>query len=159
MCFSYKEKGNNLVVCLKEEALKQVCQNRTVRFGKSEYPISAKKIRTSGQCNKGFNVSLNKYMRKNKSTKKQSKNKGSIIKHQTCYIYRDKGHLSKAYPKIQTFIHKIVNNNIPHLGSKNGTSSIKVVSSPNDSHHGIWVSKHLLTNHEEPNKAWVSKLS
>jgi hypothetical protein len=44
MCFSYKEKGNNIVVCLEEEALKQVCQNRTVRFGKPEYPISAKKL-------------------------------------------------------------------------------------------------------------------
>jgi hypothetical protein len=28
------KKGHNIVVCLKEEGSKQVCQNRIVRFGK-----------------------------------------------------------------------------------------------------------------------------
>jgi hypothetical protein len=104
-------------------------------------------------------VALDKYIGKNESTKRQSKNKVSRIKHQTCYTCRDKGHLSKDCPKTQTFIHKIVNDNITHLGTKIDTSTIKVVSSPCDSHHSIWVPKHLLTNHEGPNKAWVSKLA
>jgi hypothetical protein len=80
-------------------------------------------------------------MSKNKSIKRQSKNKASRIKHQTRYTCRDKGHLSKDCPKTQTFIHKIVNDNIPHLGPKIDTSTIKVVSSPCDSHRGIWVPK------------------
>jgi hypothetical protein len=33
MCFGCKEKGHNIVVCPKEEASKQVCQNWTVQFG------------------------------------------------------------------------------------------------------------------------------
>jgi hypothetical protein len=72
-CFGCKEKSHNIAVCSKEEASKHVCQNRTVRFGKQEYPILTKKIRTSGQCNKGFKVAPDKYMRKNESTKRQSK--------------------------------------------------------------------------------------
>jgi hypothetical protein len=80
------------------------------------------------------------------------------IKHQTCYTCCDKGHLSKDCPKTQTFIYKIVNDNITHLGPKIDTSTVKVVSLPCDSHRGIWVSKHLLTNHEGPNKAGVPKL-
>jgi hypothetical protein len=104
-------------------------------------------------------MALDKYMSKNESTKRQFKNKASRIKHQTYYTYCDKGHLSKYCSKTQTFIHKIVNDNIPHLRPKNDTSTIKVVSSPCGSHRGIWVSKHLLTNHEGPNKAWVPKLS
>jgi hypothetical protein len=103
-------------------------------------------------------VALDKYMSKNESTKRQSKNKASRIKHQTCYTYRDKGDLSKDCPKTQTSIHKIVNDNIPHL-AKNDTSTIKVVTSTCDSHHDIWVPKHLLTNHKVPSKAWVPKLS
>jgi hypothetical protein len=118
-----------------------------------------KKFKTSEQCNKGFKVVLDKYMSKNESTKRQSRNKASKIEHQTCYNCRDKCHLSKDCPKTQTFIHKIVNDNITHLGPKTDTSTIKVVSSPYDSHRDIWVSKHLLTNHEGPNKAWVPKLA
>jgi hypothetical protein len=102
-------------------------------------------------------VALNKYMGKNESIKRQSKNKASRIKHQTCYTCRDKGHLSKDCPNTQTFIHKIVNDNITHLGLD--TSTIKVVSSPCDSHRSIWVPKYLLTNHERPNKVWVTKLA
>jgi hypothetical protein len=115
--------------------------------------------RTSGQCNKGFKVALDKHMRKNKSIKMQSKNKASRIKHQTCYTCRNKGHLSNNCPKTQTFIHKVVNDSIPHLGPKNDTSTIKVISSSYDSTHCIWVPKHLLTNHEEPNKDYVQKLA
>jgi hypothetical protein len=104
-------------------------------------------------------VALGKYMSKNESTKRQSKNKASRTKHQTCYTYCDKGHLSKNCPKTQTFIHKIVNDNITHLGPKIDTSTIKVVSSPCDSHHDIWVLKYLLTNHEGSNKTWILKLA
>jgi hypothetical protein len=75
MCFGCKEKYHNIVVCPKEEASKQVCQNRTVRFGKPEYPILTENFRTSGQCNKGFKVALDNYMSKNESTKRQSKKK------------------------------------------------------------------------------------
>jgi hypothetical protein len=103
-------------------------------------------------------VALNKHMSKNESTKKKSKNKASRIKYQTCYTCRDKGHLSKDCPKTQTFILKVLNANIPHLGPKHITSTIKVISSPYDNPRGIWVPKHLLTNHEGPNKAWVPKL-
>jgi hypothetical protein len=141
-CFDYKEKCHNIADCPKEEASKQVCQNRTVRFVKPEYLISAENSKPSGQCNKGFKVTLDKHMSKNKSTKKQSKDKASRIKHQTCYTYRDKGHLSKYYPKTQNFIHKVVNDHIPHVGPKNDTSS------PYDGPHVIWVTKHLLTNSE-----------
>jgi hypothetical protein len=97
-------------------------------------------------------------MSKNESSKRQSKDKASRIKHQICYTYRDKDHLSKNYPKTQTFIHKVVNDNIPHVGPKNDTSTIKVISSPYGSPHAIWVPNHLLTNLEGPNKAWVPKL-
>jgi hypothetical protein len=77
MCFGCKEKGHNIDVCPKEEALKRICQNRTVRFRKPKYPVSTENFRTSGQCNKDFKVALNKYMGKNESTKRQSKNKAS----------------------------------------------------------------------------------
>jgi Pyruvate/2-oxoacid:ferredoxin oxidoreductase delta subunit len=48
-CFGCKEKGHNIAVCPKEEASKQVCQNRTVRFGKPNCPvsISVENFRTS----------------------------------------------------------------------------------------------------------------
>jgi hypothetical protein len=98
-------------------------------------------------------------MSKIEITKRQSKNKATRIKHQTCYTCRDKGHLSKDYPKTQIFIHKIVNDNITHLGPKIDTSTTKIISSSCNSPQAIWVPKHLLTNHEGPNKAWVSKLA
>jgi hypothetical protein len=104
-------------------------------------------------------VALDKYMSKNESIKRQSKNKASRIKHQTCYTYHDKGHLSKDCPKTQSFIHKVVKANISHLGPKNDIGTIKVINSPYDSHRGIWVLKHLLTNLEGPNKVWVPKLA
>jgi hypothetical protein len=104
-------------------------------------------------------VVLDKYMSKNESTKRQSKNKASRIKHQTFYTCHDKGHLSKDCPKTQTFINKIVNDNITHLGPKIDTGTIKVVSSPCDSHRGIWVPKHLLSYHEGLNKACVPKFA
>jgi hypothetical protein len=113
-CFSCKEKGHNIVACPKEETSKQVCQNRIVQFGKPEYPVSAQNFRTSGQCNEGFKVALNKYMSKNESTNKQSKDQASKTKHQIYYTCHDKGHLSNNCPKTQTFIHKVVNNNLFH---------------------------------------------
>jgi hypothetical protein len=81
------------------------------------------------------------------------------VKHQIWYTCRDKGHLSKDCPKIQTFIHKVVNDNIPHVRLNNVTSTTKVISSPYVSTHVIWVPKYLLTNHEGPNKVWVPKLA
>jgi hypothetical protein len=98
-------------------------------------------------------VALDKHMSKNESTKRKSKDKASRIKHQTFYTCRDKGHLSKNCPKTQTFIHKVVNDNIPLVEPKNDTSTIKVISSPYNSPHAIGVPKHLLTNHEGLNKA------
>jgi hypothetical protein len=102
-------------------------------------------------------VALNKYMGKNESAKRQSKNKSSRIKHQICYTYRDKGHLSKDYPKTQTFIHKLIKVNLSHMESKNDTSTIKMISSPCNSPRVIWVPKYLLTNLEGLNKIWVPK--
>jgi hypothetical protein len=128
-CFGCKEKCHNIAVCLKEEASKQVCQNRTVRFGKPEYPVLAENFRTSGQCNKGFKVALDKHMRKNESAKRHVKDKASRIKHQICYTCRDKGHLSNNCPKTQTFIHKIVKVNLSNEKLKNDTSIIKMISS------------------------------
>jgi hypothetical protein len=154
-----KKKGHNISNCPKEEVLKQVCQNQTVQFGKSEYPVSVENSRISVQCNKGFKVALDKHMSKNESTKKQCKDRTSRIKHQISYTCHKKCHLSKDCPKTQTFIHKVVNDSIPLLGPKNGTSTIKVISSPYDSLHAIWVPKHLLTNRQWPNKAWVPKHS
>jgi hypothetical protein len=159
MCFACKEKGHNIADCLKDEASKQVYQNRIVQFGKTECLVLAENSRTSGQCNKGFKVALDKHMSKNKSTKRQSKNKASRIKHQTCCTCHDKGHLSNDCLKTQSFIHMVVNANISLLGPKNDTSTIKFIRSPYDSPRGIWVPKHLLTNLEGSNKAWVSKLA
>jgi hypothetical protein len=158
-CFGCKEKGYNIAVYPKEEALKQVCQNRTVRFGKAEYPVLTENFRSSRQCNKGFKVALNKHTRKNESVKKHSKDKASRIKHQICYTCRDKGHLSKNCPKTQTFIYKVVKVNIPHVEPKNDISITKMISSSCNSPHATWVPKHLLTNHEGPNKVWVPKLA
>jgi hypothetical protein len=146
MCFDYKEKCHNIDDCPKEEALKQVRQNWRVRFGKPDSPISVENSRSSRECNKGFNVALDKYMSKDESTKRQFKDKASRIMHQTSYTCHDKGHLSKDCPKTQTFIHKVINNNIPHVRPKNDTSTIKVISSPYHGHCVIWVPKHLLTN-------------
>jgi hypothetical protein len=123
--FSCKEKDHNIADCPKEEASNQVCQNWTVRFGNPEYLVSVEDFRTSGQCNKGFKATLDKHMIKNESTKIQSKNKASRIKDQTCYTCHDKGHLSKDCPKTQTFIHKVVNDNMPHVGPKKDTSTIR----------------------------------
>jgi hypothetical protein len=130
-----------------------------VWFGKPNSPVSVENFRTSGQCNKCFKVTLDKYMSKNESTKRKSKDKASRIKHQTCYTYCDKGHFSKDFSKTQTFIHKVKNNDISHVDPKNDTSTIKMISSPCDSPRAIWVPKHLLTNHEGPNKAWIPKLA
>jgi hypothetical protein len=148
-----RKKGHNIAICPKEEASKRICQNRTVRFGKSEYPVSTENFRTSGQCNKGFKVALNKYMGKNESTKRQSKNKASRIKYQICYTCRDKGHHSKDCPKTQTFIHKLIKVNLSHVEPKNDTNITKMISSSCNSPHVIWVPKYLLTNHEGLNKA------
>jgi hypothetical protein len=157
--FGCKEKGHNIAVYLKEEASKQVYQNWTVRFGKPEYPVFAENFRNSRQCNKDFMVALDKYMRKNESAKRHYKDKTSRIKHQICYTCRNKCHLSKNYPKTQTFIHKIVKVNISYVEPKNDTSIIKMISSSCNSPRAIWVTKHLLTNHEGPNKTWVPKLA
>jgi hypothetical protein len=156
-CFACKEKVHNIDDCPNEEASKQICQNQTVQFGKPEYPISTENFRTSRQYNKGFKVAVDKHMSKNKSTKRQFKKKASRIKHQICYTCRDKDHLSKDYPKTQTFIHMVVNNNLSHGKLKNDTSTIKMISSPCNSPCAIWVPKHLLTNLEGLNKAWVPK--
>jgi hypothetical protein len=99
MCFDYKEKCHNIADCPKEEALKQVCQNWRVRFGKPDSSISVENSRSSRECNKGFNVALDKYMSKDESTKRQFKDKASRIMHQTSYTCHDKGHLSKDCPK------------------------------------------------------------
>jgi hypothetical protein len=104
-------------------------------------------------------VALERYMGRNESIKRQSKDKASRIKHQTCYTCRDKGHLNKDCPKTQTLINKAVNYNLSHVEPKNDTSTIKMISSPRDSPRVIWVSKVLLTNHEGPNKVWVPKLT
>jgi hypothetical protein len=98
-------------------------------------------------------MALNKHIMKNESAKRHSKYITSRIKHQICYTYRDKGHLSKKYPKTQTFIHKVVKVNISHVEPKNDTSIINMISSSCNSPHVIWVLKHLLTSHEGPNKA------
>jgi hypothetical protein len=50
--------------------------------------------------------------------------------------------LVRICPKTQTFIHKVVNDNIPHMGPKIDTSTIKVISSPYDSPCAILVPKH-----------------
>jgi hypothetical protein len=98
-------------------------------------------------------------MRKNESANRHPKDKASRIKHQICYTCHDKGHLSKNCPKTQAFIHKVVKVNISHVEPKNDTSITKMISSFCNSHRAIWVPKHLLINHEGPNKAWIPKLA
>jgi hypothetical protein len=97
-------------------------------------------------------VALEKHMITNENTKRQSKDKASRIKYQTYYTCCDKGRLSKDCRNTQSFIHKVVNN-MSLVEPKNDTSTIKMISSPCDSPRAIWVPKHLLTNHEGPNKA------
>jgi hypothetical protein len=46
-----------------------------VRFGKLDDLILVESTRTFGQCNKCFKVTLEKYMSKNESTKRQSRTK------------------------------------------------------------------------------------
>jgi hypothetical protein len=104
-------------------------------------------------------VALNKHMSKNESAKRHSKDKASRIKHHICYTCHDKGHLSKNYPKTKTFIRKIAKVNISHVEPKNDTIITKMIGSSCNSHHVIWVPKHLLTNHKGPNKAWIPKLA
>jgi hypothetical protein len=137
--------------------VKQLCQDRMVRFDKLEVPISAEKFRTVGHYNKGFKSALEGYMSKSGSIIRQSKDKARRIKYQTCYTCREKGHISKDCPKTQVLIPMIVNNDISHVKPKNDTCTINVISSPYDSSHAIWVPKFLLTNHEGPNKDWVPK--
>jgi hypothetical protein len=98
-------------------------------------------------------VALDKHMRKNESAKRHAKNKVSRIKYQICYTCCVKVHLSKNCPKTQTFIHKVVKVNISHMEPKNGTSITKMISSSYNTPCAIWLPKHLLTNHEGPNKA------
>jgi hypothetical protein len=98
-------------------------------------------------------VTLNKYMGKNESTKRQSEKKANRIKHQICYTCLDKCHLSKDCPKTQTFIHRIVKVNLSHVEPKNDTSIAEMISSSCNSSRAIWIPKQLLTNHEGPNKA------
>jgi hypothetical protein len=57
---------------------------------KPDCPVLAENYRTSGQCNKVFKVALDKHMSKNKSNKRQSRNKTSKIKNKTCYTCCDK---------------------------------------------------------------------
>jgi len=83
---------------------------------------------------------------------KHRANKGRI-----CYVCRRKGRLSYDCP----------NGNIPKLNTfgnddmlrraTNGTSTSKVICSPQTSAKAIWVPKHLLTNSKGPNKSWVPK--
>jgi hypothetical protein len=130
-----------------------------VQFGKPNSLVSAENSSTFRQCNKGFKVALDKYKRNNESIKRQSKDKASRIKHQTCYTCCDKVHLNKDCPKTQTFIYKVVKDNIFLVKPKNDTSTIKMINSPYDSPRAIWIPKYLLTNLEGPNKAWVSKIA
>jgi hypothetical protein len=74
-------------------------------------------------------VALDKYMSKNESRKRHSKDKASRIKNQICYTCHNKGHLSKNCPKIQTLIHKVVKVNVSHVEPKNDTSITKMISS------------------------------
>jgi hypothetical protein len=78
-----------------------------VRFGKPDSPVLTENSRTSGQCNKCFKVALDKYMRKNESTKRQSKDKTSRIKHQTWYTCRNKGHLVRIVLKLKLLFIKL----------------------------------------------------
>jgi hypothetical protein len=143
-----QEKCHNVADCPRKEELKQVCKNQTVRVDKPECSVLTENLRTSGQCNKGSKVALNKHMSKNESVKRHSKDKASMINHQICYTCRDKCHLSKNYHKTQTFIHKVVKVNISHVEPKNDTSITKMISLSCNSPCAIWVAKHLLTNHK-----------
>jgi hypothetical protein len=128
MCFGCKDKVHNIADCPRNEESKQICKNRTVRFGKQECSVSAENPKTSRQCNKGFKVALNKHMSKNESANRHSKDKASRIKHQICYTCHDKGHLSMNCPKTQTFIHMVVKVNKSHVEPKNDTSITKMIS-------------------------------
>jgi hypothetical protein len=88
MCFACREKDHNIAICLNEEASKQICQNRTVRFGKPEYPVSTENFRTPGQCNKGFRCHLtNTWVRmKVPRCNPRTKQVGSSIKYGTLAV-------------------------------------------------------------------------
>jgi hypothetical protein len=84
-------------------------------------------------------IALNRYKSKNRSTKRQPKDKVKKIKHQTCYTCRDKGHISKDCTNTQASIPKVVNNNVPYVKGKNYIKTTKVISSPCTSPKAIWV--------------------
>jgi hypothetical protein len=104
-------------------------------------------------------MTFERYMSKSGTTKRQSKDKTSRIKHQTCCTCCDKGHISKDWPKTQSFIYNVINNDISHVKPKDDISTTKMISSPCDSPRAIWVPKFLLTNHEGSNKVWIPKLA
>jgi hypothetical protein len=87
----------------------------------------------------------------------RTKKVGSSIKYATLAV--TKVALVKIVLKLKLFIHKVVKVNISYVEFKNDTSITKMISSFCNSLRVIWIPKHLLTNHEGPNKTWITKLA
>ena len=74
-----------------------------------------------------------------------------------CYACRRKGHLSYDCPNGNIPKPNTFGNDDMLRRATNGTSTSKVICSPQTSAKAIWVPKHLLTNSKGPNKSWVPK--
>jgi hypothetical protein len=134
MCFSCKEKGHDIVDCPRKEESKQVCKNRTARFGKPKYLVLVENFRTSGQCNKGFKVALDKYMSKNESTKDNPRTKQVESSIELATLAVTKVTLVRIVLKLKLSFIRLSMIIYLTWDPKNETSTIKVVSSPCDSH-------------------------
>ena len=90
-------------------------------------------------------------------SKKIEHEKANKIKSCLCYTCRRKGHLSMDCPMGNTpKLNLSINANLLRR-PKNDTCARKVIGLPCASTKAIWVSKSLVTNHNGPNIAWVSK--
>ena len=156
-CFGCKEKGHKVNKCSTQTGVENTCQNRIVRFGKPDSSIYKDKSKIVGQLTNGFVSAYNKYMNKTEGTRRKPKNKAKKIKYQSCYICREKGHMSEKCPMNQT-----LTSNKSHIASTSpkaniNTSVSMIIGSSSGNGKSIWMWKLRKVNLLGPNKVWVPK--
>ncbi|TVU17092.1 hypothetical protein EJB05_33105, partial [Eragrostis curvula] len=158
-CFGCMEEGHKIASCPKKRKSVQTSQNRRLRLGKPEVPVSVENPQVVEKCGKGFVSAYDRYMGKCGSTRRQIKDKERRIKYRICYTCRTKGHIGKDCPMAQVSIPKLVNIDSLAMKATNDPCVDKVISSPSVSTKLIWVPKSCVTNIEGPNKIWVPKFA